>query len=46
MYMYTLHIEEGICLPVNVRLGLTRNVTIRHTRDSLEGLISTYQCFF
>ena len=32
MYMCTLHIEEGICLPVNVMLGLTRNVTIRHTR--------------
>ena len=26
------HIEEGICLPVDVRLGLTRNVTIRRAR--------------
>ena len=26
------HIEEGICLLVNVRLGLTRNVTIRRAR--------------
>ena len=27
------HIEEGICLPVDVRLGLTRNVTIRRARQ-------------
>ena len=26
------HIEEGICLLVNVRLNLTRNVTIRRAR--------------
>ena len=26
------HIEEGICLPVNVKLNLTRNVTIRRAR--------------
>ena len=31
-YSVCKHIEEGICLPVNVRLVLTRNVTIRHTR--------------
>ena len=34
------HIEEGICLPVSVRLVLTKNVTIRCARHCLV-LIST-----